>query len=234
MSRSRPRRRATVCVTILVATVAPCAFAQAPGNDGATTSPSAPASRWKYFPRRPTPPAGAPNVLLIMTDDVGFGATSTFGGPIPTPTFDALARAGLRYNAFHTTAMCSPTRAALLTGRNHHAVSSGSLTNLAIDEEGYTAVIPKSAATIGQVLHESGYDTAWFGKNHNTPEWETGPAGPYDHWPNALGFDYFYGFNAGDMNHWNPVLFENRNLVPASTDADRRRSQQAKAGAGQT
>jgi arylsulfatase A-like enzyme len=217
MSRSRARRRATVSVTILAATVAPCAFAQAPGNDGATTSPSAAASRWKYFPRRPTPPAGAPNVLLIMTDDVGFGATSTFGGPVPTPTFDALARAGLRYNAFHTTAMCSPTRAALLTGRNHHAVASGSLTNLAIDEEGYTAVIPKSAATIGQVLHESGYDTAWFGKNHNTPEWETGPAGPYDHWPNALGFDYFYGFNAALTDQFSPQLVENRNPIDPPT-----------------
>jgi arylsulfatase A-like enzyme len=115
--------------------------------------------------------------------------------------------------------MCSPTRAALLTGRNHHAVATGSLTNPAIDEEGYTTVIPKSAATIGQVLHESGYDTAWFGKNHNTPEWETGPAGPYDHWPNALGFDYFYGFNVAMTDQFAPQLVENRNPIDPPHDA---------------
>src|SRR4029450_1369604 len=159
MSRARAPGCATVSVGIL-AMIAPYAFAQNAANQ--TVTPPAATSRWKNFPRRPTPPAGAPNVPLIMTDHVGFGAASPFGGPVPTPTFDALARAGLRYNAFHTTAMCSPTRAALLTGRNHDAVATGSLTNLAIDEEGYTTVIPKSAATIGQVLHESGYDTAWF------------------------------------------------------------------------
>ncbi len=148
-----------------------------------------------------------------MTDDVGFGASSTFGGPVPTPTLDALAALGLRYNAFHTTAMCSPTRAALLTGRNHHAVASGTISNVAIDEEGYTSVIPKSAATIGRALHDNGYDTAFFGKNHNTPEWENGPTGPFDNWPNAWGFDYFYGFNGAAMDQFHPTLVENRNPV---------------------
>jgi arylsulfatase len=181
--------------------------------------PPATAARWKHFPPMPSAAPGAPNVLLIMTDDVGFAATSTFGGPVPTPTFDSLARAGLRYNSFHTTAMCSPTRAALLTGRNHHAVSSGALTNLAVDEEGYTSVIPKSAGTIAQVLHVNGYDTAFFGKNHNTPEWETGPMGPFDRWPNGWGFDYFYGFNAAVTNQFAPQLVENRNPVdPPAND----------------
>ena len=173
----------------------------------------APQAAFRYYPPAPQAPAGAPNVLLIMTDDVGFGATSTYGGAIETPTFDALARSGLRYNEFHTTAMCSPTRAALLTGRNHHAVASGAISNLAVDQEGYTSVIPQSAATIAQVLHHNGYDTAWVGKNHNTPEWETGPMGPFDHWPNGMGFDYFYGFNAAMSDQFAPVLTENRNPV---------------------
>src|SRR6185295_18847493 len=149
-----------------------------------TLGAAAAANQWRNFPSPPKAPAGAPNVRLILTDDVGFGASSTFGGPIPTPAFDALARAGLRYNCFHTTAMCSPTRAALLTGRNSHAVASGAITNLAVDEAGYTSVIPKSAATIGAVLRQNGYDTSFFGKNHNTPEWETGPMGPFERWPN--------------------------------------------------
>jgi arylsulfatase A-like enzyme len=170
-------------------------------------------TQWKHYPTAPQAPAGAPNVLLIMTDDVGFGASSTFGGPTPTPTFDALAADGLRYNAFHTTAMCSPTRAALLTGRNHHAVASGSIADLSSDQEGYTSVIPKSAATIGRTLHDNGYDTAFFGKNHNTPLWQNGPMGPFDNWPNAWGFDYFYGFNAPFADQYHPDLIENRNPV---------------------
>jgi arylsulfatase len=172
---------------------------------------SSPAPHWKSYPKAPQAPAGAPNVLLIMTDDVGFAASSTFGGPAPTPTFDALAKDGLRYNAFHTTAMCSPTRAALLTGRNHHAVASGSISDVSVDEEGYTSVIPKSAATIARVLHDNGYDTSFFGKNHNTPVWENGPMGPFDNWPNAWGFDYFYGFNAPFADQFHPDLVENRN-----------------------
>jgi arylsulfatase len=176
-------------------------------------------SRFKHFPPPVTAPPGAPNVLLIMTDDVGFGATSTFGGPVPTPAFDSLATAGLKYNEFHTTAMCSPTRAALLTGRNHHAVESGSISNVAIDEEGYTSVMPRSAGTIAQVLHEHGYDTAMLGKNHNTPVWETGPMGPFERWPNGMGFDYFYGFNAAATDQFAPELVENRNSVdPPAND----------------
>src|SRR5690349_16619206 len=157
------------------------------GKIGRTVKDSTP-----DFPKEVQAPKGAPNVLLILTDDVGFGASSTFGGPIPTPTFDRLAAHGLRYNDFHTTAMCSPTRAALLTGRNHHSVSSGVIADLSSDEPGYTSVIPDDAATIGEVLRENGYSTAWFGKNHNTPKWENTPVGPFDHWPNAMGFDYFY------------------------------------------
>jgi arylsulfatase A-like enzyme len=216
MSRSRALRRVALSLSA-AATVLPCAFVGAQENPPAL--PPAAGTRWKHFPPTPTAQAGAPNVLLIMTDDVGFAATSTFGGAVPTPTFDALAKAGLRYNAFHTTAMCSPTRAALLTGRNHHAVASGSLTNLAVDERGYTGVIPKSAGTIGQVLRANGYDTAFFGKNHNTPEWETGPMGPFERWPNGFGFDYFYGFNAAVTNQYAPQLVENRNYVdPPAND----------------
>lgn len=206
-------------VTVSAAVLANLAPAGAPGAAAAEAgSPVNASAHWKHFPRQPQAPAGAPNVLLIMTDDVGFSAASTFGGPVPTPTFDALARAGLRYNCFHTTAMCSPTRAALLTGRNAHAVASGSITNIAVDEEGYTSAIPKSAATIAEVLHLSGYDTAWFGKNHNTPVWETGPTGPFDRWPNGMGFDYFYGFNAASSDQFSPELVENRNPIDPPTN----------------
>ena len=148
-----------------------------------------------------------------MTDDVGFSATSTFGGPIPTPNLDSVAQAGVRFNRFHVTAMCSPTRAALLTGRNHHAVGYGAISNVAIDEPGYTSVMPRSAATIGAVLKANGYDTSFFGKNHNTPDWEAGPMGPFDRWPNAWGFDYFYGFNGPATDQFNPELVENRNPI---------------------
>lgn len=170
------------------------------------------------FPQPVHAPKGAPNVVLILIDDCGFGQYSTFGGGVPSPTMDRLAAEGLRYNRFHTTALCSPTRAALLTGRNHHSAATGVITETATGYDGYTGVIPKSAGTVSEVLRQNGYMTAWIGKNHNTPAWETSAVGPFDHWPNGLGFDYFYGFNAGDMNHWNPILFENRNLVPASSD----------------
>ena len=163
-------------------------------------------------------PDKAPNILVIMTDDVGFGASSTFGGPVPTATFDALAASGERYNAFHTTALCAPTRAALLTGRNPHKVGFGVITEMGTGYPGYSTVLPKSAATFGKVLHQNGYGAAWFGKNHNTPEWEQSTAGPFDRWPNGLGFDYFYGFMGGATSQWNPSLFENRIPVerPAS------------------
>jgi arylsulfatase len=185
-----------------------------PGNVGRTYKDSDPAQ----FPQPVQAPKGAPNVVLILIDDAGFGQFSTFGGGVPSPTMDKLAAEGLRYNRFHTTALCSPTRAALLTGRNHHSVASGVIQEAATGYDGYTGIIPRSAGTIAEVLRQNGYMTAWIGKNHNTPTWEASAAGPFDHWANGLGFDYFYGFNAGDMNHWNPVLYENRNLVPASTD----------------
>lgn len=168
---------------------------------------------WRHFPPDLMPPAGAPNVLLIMHDDVGFATSSCYGGPVNTPTFDALAESGLRYNRFHVTAMCSPTRAALLTGRNHHRVANGSICNVAVDEPGYTSVIPESAATIAKVLKLNGYDTAMFGKHHNVPLWECGPTGPFDRWPNALGFDYFYGFIGSETNQFFPSLVENQNPV---------------------
>jgi arylsulfatase A-like enzyme len=146
------------------------------------------------------PPAGAPNVVIVLLDDVGFGAAGTFGGPIATPVLDALAADGLRYNQFNTTALCSPSRAALLTGRNHHVVNSGNITEYATGYDGYNSIIPKSAATIAEVLRENGYGTAAFGKWHNTPVWETSSAGPFDRWPTGLGFEKFYGFMAGEAH----------------------------------
>jgi arylsulfatase A-like enzyme len=135
-------------------------------------------------------PAGAPNILLIMLDDVGFGACGTFGGPVPTPAVDRVAGLGLRYNQFHTTALCSPTRAALLTGRNHHTVHMGAIPEIAVSFPGYDSAIPRESATIAEILRQHGYSTACFGKWHLTPSWELGPAGPFDHWPTGLGLRY--------------------------------------------
>src|SRR5215467_187802 len=165
------------------------------------------------FPQAVTAPKGAPNVLLIMTDDTGFGAASTFGGPIPTPSLDRVAQRGLRYNQFHTTALCSPTRAALLTGRNHQSVGMGNITEFATGYPGYTSIMPKSAGTIGNILVNNGYNTAWFGKHHLVPEWMQGPGGPYDQWAGGLGFEYFYGFLGGDTDQFHPALFENTTPV---------------------
>lgn len=159
----------------------------------------------------PTPvsaPDGAPNILLVLTDDVGFGAVSTFGGSIPTPNLDALAENGLRYNQFHTTGICSPTRAALQTGRNHHAVGLGSLSDLPSPYPGYTTRIAPTAATIARILRDNGYNTAMFGKDHNIPNVERSPHGPFDQWPTGRGFEYFYGFIHGDADQWNPPLIE--------------------------
>ncbi|TCM16036.1 arylsulfatase [Novosphingobium sp. PhB165] len=186
------------------------------GEIGRTYQDSDPAT----FPQPVQPPKGAPNIVLILLDDVGFGQFSTFGGGVPSPTMDRLAKEGLRYNYFHTTALCSPTRAALITGRNHHSASFAGITELATGYDGYCCILPKNCGTVGEVLRQNGYMTAWIGKNHNTPTWETSAAGPFDRWANGLGFDYFYGFNAGDMNHWNPILYENHNLVPPSEDPD--------------
>lgn len=158
-------------------------------------------------------PKGAPNVIVILLDDVGFGQTSTFGGLIPTPNLDKLAAEGLKYNRFHTTAICGPSRAALLTGRNHHSANSGFLMEWATGYESYSTMIPRSTATIGEVLRGNGYTSWWFGKNHNTPDWEQTVAGPFDRWPTGMGFDYFYGFNSGETHQYYPVLFENTTPV---------------------
>ncbi|MGE0666504.1 MAG: sulfatase-like hydrolase/transferase [Sphingomonadales bacterium] len=160
------------------------------------------------WPAQRQAPRGAPNVLLILTDDVGFASTSTFGGPVPTPAFDALAKDGLRYNQFHTTALCSPTRAALLTGRNPQNVAMGTVENMAAGYDGYNTVIPKSAGMVSEVLRQHGYSTAAFGKWHLTPQWEQSQAGPFDRWPTGQGFEYFYGFLASDTSMWNPAAFE--------------------------
>ena len=143
-----------------------------------------------------------------MTDDAGFGTSSTFGGPIPTPTMDRLAATGLRYNRFHTNAFCSPSRASLLTGRNHHTCATGVIMEFSTGYPGYNSLLPKSCATIGEILKQNGYNTAWFGKNHNTPDWQTSQAGPFDRWPTGLGFDYFYGFMGALTDQWHPGLYE--------------------------
>ncbi|MEE4259880.1 MAG: arylsulfatase, partial [Bacteroidales bacterium] len=165
------------------------------------------------WPELPAPPAGAPNVVVILLDDVGFGQTSTFGGPVPTPVLDQLASQGLRYTRFHTTAICGPSRAALITGRNHHNAGSGFLAEWATGFPSYNNMIPKSTATIGATLKGNGYATSWFGKNHNTPDWESSVAGPFDRWPTGMGFEYFYGFIGGETNQYYPVIFENTKAV---------------------
>ncbi|MFH3478640.1 sulfatase-like hydrolase/transferase [Xanthobacter variabilis] len=176
------------------------------GAVGTTFKDSDPAT----FPAPITAPKGAPNVLVILLDDVGFGQFSVSGGAVPSPSLDQLAQQGLFYNRFHTTALCSPTRAALLTGRNHNVSGTGVITELATGYDGYTGIIPKDTATVAEILRQNGYITSWFGKNHNTPIYETSAIGPFDHWPNGLGFDYFYGFMAGDTNQVRPYLFENQ------------------------
>jgi len=168
----------------------------------------------------PTAPKDAPNILLVLIDDIGFGAASTFGGPIATPTLDRVAKSGLRYNAFHTTALCSPTRAALLTGRNHHNASTGNIIELGTGFPGYTGIIPQSTATIGQILQANGYSTSWIGKNHNVADNVTSIVGPYQGRPNGLGFDYFYGFMGGEMDQWYPTLYENQNPVIQTASPD--------------
>jgi arylsulfatase A-like enzyme len=165
------------------------------------------------WPPTVVPPKGAPNVLLIMTDDQGYGVTSTFGGVIPTSAMDRLAKAGLRYTQFHSTALCSPTRAALITGRNHHSVGFGVISELSTGYPGYDSVITKDKATIGTILRDNGYSTSWFGKNHNTPTYLYSLAGPYDQWPSGMGFEYFYGFMGGETNQWEPYLFRDHTQV---------------------
>jgi arylsulfatase len=153
-------------------------------------------------------PAGAPNVLLILIDDCGFGQWGTFGGQVPTPNLDKLAKNGLKYTRYHTTALCSPTRAALLTGRNHHSAATGCITELGSSFPGYTGQVPRSCAMVSEIVRQNGYSTAFFGKNHNIADWETSISGPFDRWPNMQGFDHFYGFVGGEANQWQPALYD--------------------------
>jgi arylsulfatase A-like enzyme len=166
----------------------------------------------------PTAPAGAPNVLLVLLDDVGFGQTSTFGGPANTPTLQRLADQGLRYNRFHTTALCSPSRAAMLSGRNHHSVHTGVITEMATGFPGYDGAWPREAASIAEILRGNHYSTAAFGKWHNTPDHELSAAGPFDRWPTGKGFDYWYGFQGGEASQWHTPLFENTAPIEPSHD----------------
>jgi arylsulfatase len=197
-------------------TVLPHAERKFTGNIGTTFKDSDPAQ----FPKPIAAPKDAPNILLILLDDVGFGQFSVSGGGVPSPAMEQLWKDGVFYNRFHTTAVCSPTRAALLTGRNHHVAGTGNITEVATGYDGYTGIIPKDTATIAEILRQNGYITSWFGKNHNTPAYETSLMGPFDHWPNGLGFDHFYGFMAGDTNQQRPNLYENQTPIGAPQDED--------------
>jgi arylsulfatase A-like enzyme len=200
----------------------PAATITIPGNQlppppqkfGGKIEPDAKDSK-PFWPARVVPPKGEPNVLLIITDDAGYGVPSTFGGVLPTPALDRIANNGLRYTNFHSTALCSPTRAALITGRNHHSVGYGVIAEQATGYPGYDSVITKDKATIGRILTDNGYHTAWFGKNHNTPEYQASQAGPFDQWPTGMGFEYFYGFMGGDTSQWEPGNLV-RNTTPIS------------------
>ncbi|HEX9807063.1 MAG TPA: arylsulfatase [Alteraurantiacibacter sp.] len=166
-----------------------------------------------YWPPQIVPPKGAPNILLIMTDDAGYGVSGTFGGVIPTPTMDRIAQMGLRYTQFHSTALCSPTRAAIITGRNHHSVGFGVISEQATGYPGYDSIIGIENATIGEILKENGFATSWFGKNHNTPDYQYSTAGPFNQWPTGMGFDYFYGFMGGETDQWTPFLYRNTTQI---------------------
>ena len=166
-----------------------------------------------WWPPRVVPPKGAPNILLIMTDDQGYGVSGTFGGVIPTPAMDRIANAGLRYTEFHSTALCSPTRAAIITGRNHHSVGYGVIGELSTGYPGYDSLIGPEDATIGTILRDNGYSTAWFGKDHNIPSFQYSAAGPFNQWPVGLGFEYFYGFLGGETDQWTPYLYRNTTPV---------------------
>nr|WP_294560624.1 arylsulfatase [uncultured Rhodopila sp.] len=166
-----------------------------------------------WWAPRVVPPKGALNVLLIMTDDVGFSAPGTFGGVVPTPSLDRIASAGLRYTNFHSTSLCSPTRAALITGRNHHVAGFGVVDEIGTGYPGYDSIILKANGTVGTILKENGYATSWFGKDHNTPSYQATQAGPFNQWPIGMGFEYFYGFVGGDASQWQPNLFRNTTAI---------------------
>ena len=179
---------------------------------GGVIEPGALQSKAWWAPRV-VPPKGAPNILVIMTDDSGFGVPSTFGGVVPTPALDRIAKSGLRFTNMHSTALCSPTRAALITGRNHHSAGFGVVSEQSTGFPGYNSIITKDKATIGRILKEHGYGTSWFGKNHNTPAFAASEVGPFDQWPIGMGFEYFYGFVGGDTNQWQPNLFRNTTQI---------------------
>src|SRR5439155_10619485 len=182
-----------------------------PPNFGGEIKQTAAESK-PWWPPRVVPPKGAPNVLLILLDDAGYGSESTFGRTIPTPNMDKLAQQGLRYTHFHSASLCSPTRAALITGRNHHSVHFGIVAEGATGFPGYDSIVKKDTATIGTILRDNGYGTSWFGKNHNVSGWLHTQAGPFDQWPVGMGFEYFYGFVGGDTSQWQPNL--TRNTTP--------------------
>jgi arylsulfatase len=179
---------------------------------GGTINDNALQSKPWWAPRI-VPPKGAPNILLIMTDDSGYGVPSTFGGVIPTPALDRVAASGLRYTQMHSTALCSPTRAALITGRNHHSAGFGVISEQSTGFPGYNSIIGADKATIGRILRDNGYATSWFGKDHNVPAFEASQAGPFTRWPIGMGFEYFYGFIGGDANQWQPNLFRNTTQI---------------------
>jgi arylsulfatase len=229
----KPAALALVALTSAILTFVPAAAQQTtgtPGSPAATTTidgrylpPPPPkfggeiglqADQSKpYWPARVVPPKGAPNILLIMTDDQGYGVSGTFGGVIPTPAMDRIAMTGLRYTQFHSTALCSPTRAAIITGRNHHSVGFGIISEQSTGYPGYDSIIGPESATIGTILKQNGYATSWFGKNHNTPSYQYSAAGPFDQWPVGMGFDYFYGFMGGETDQWTPYLFQNTTQI---------------------
>jgi len=233
----RSIRQILLCGMLVVAVIAAATFAKAevqttgvPGSPDATTTVSGkqlPAPDPKFggvikdgalqskawWAPRIVPPKDAPNVLLIITDDSGFGVPSTFGGVIPTPTMDRVAQNGLRYNNIHSTALCSPTRAALITGRNHHSAGFGVVSEQSTGFPGYNSIITEDKATIGRILLDNGYATSWFGKDHNTPAFAASQVGPFDQWPTGMGFEYFYGFVGGDANQWQPNLFRNTTQI---------------------
>ena len=220
----------TLALVLLIAPAAAQQVTGTPGAPDATTTidgrylPSPPqpfrgqiglnaAQSKPAWPERVVPPEGAPNILLIMTDDVGFAAPNTFGGVIPTPALDRIANDGLRYTNFHSTSLCSPTRAALITGRNHHSAGFGVVSEAATGFPGYDSVIGKDTATIGRILLDNGYRTSWYGKDHNTPTWQASQAGPFSQWPTGMGFEHFYGFIGGDASQWEPNLFRDTTAI---------------------
>lgn len=217
---TRLRTALSLVATLLL--LNPAVFADDPSSGEQLPKPDPPfngkvtATFDKSTPDYPQPlraPEGAPNVLIILLDDVGFGMCSPFGGSVPTPNMQKLADNGLSYTRFHTTALCSPTRGALLAGRNHHTIGTGVIIEMGTGFPGYTGIIPRSTALVPAILRDNGYATSMFGKWHNTPEPDISPAGPFDRWPTGLGFDYFYGFNQGETHQYYPTLYRNTTHV---------------------